>query len=221
MGSVKTMKLVLTEEHYLGRGTNKICYYHPEDKNKIIKFSLDSADETDMEYELKFRKICKGKCAESTLLTKYYGTVETNKGTGYVFECVRDFDGKLSETFEALFLREKNSPKVFEILATLRQKLLEEAMITYTIFPDNFLVQRVSEQEYRIRIIDGIGMHVLFPLPYYSKRLARQRQKCIFEKFIKLLRDKWGLQGEVEEAPRSVSFARRIPILRFSKFTRG
>lgn len=220
MGSVKTMKLVLTKEHYLGRGTNKICYYHPEDKNKIIKFSLDSTDETDMEYELKFRKICKGKCAESTLLTKYYGTVETNKGTGYMFECVRDFDGKLSETFEALFLREKNSPKVFEILATLRQKLLEEAMVTYTIFPDNFLVQRVSEQEYRIRIIDGIGMHVLFPLPYYSKRLARQRQKRIFEKFIKLLRDKWGLQGEVEEASRSASFARRIPILRFSKFTR-
>ena len=30
MGSVDTMKLVLTEEHYLGRGTNKICYYHPE-----------------------------------------------------------------------------------------------------------------------------------------------------------------------------------------------
>ena len=64
-------------------------------------------------------------------------------------------------------------------------------------------------------------MHVLFPLPYYSKRLVRQRQKRIFEKFIKLLRDKWGLQGEVEEASRSASFARRIPISTFSKFTRG
>ena len=191
------MILNLTEENYLGRGHNKICYYHPKDKNKIIKFTLNSANETDICYELKFRKICNRKCAESTLLTKYYGTVETNKGTGYVFECVRDFDGKLSETFLSFFLREKNSPKVFEILTTLRQKLLEEAMITYTIFPDNFLVQRVSEQEYRIRIIDGIGMHVLFPLPYYSKRLARHRQKRVFENFIKLLHDKLGLQGEV------------------------
>lgn len=215
------MQLILTDKHYLGKGTNKICYYHPEDKNKLIKFSLGSADETDMEYELKFRKLCKGKCAKSSLLTKYYGTVETNKGTGHVFELVRDYDGKISETFEALFLREKNSPKVFEILATLRQKLLEEAMITYTIFPDNFLVQKISEQEYRLRIIDGIGMHVLFPLPYYSKRLARHRQKRIFAKFIKLLRDKWGLQGEVEQSHRSFFDRSKISMLKYSKFLKG
>ena len=89
------MILNLTEENYLGKGTNKVCYYHPEDKNKLIKFSLDDSDETDMEYELKFRRCCRGKIANSSLLTKYDGTVETNKGFGHVFECVRDFDGQL------------------------------------------------------------------------------------------------------------------------------
>ncbi len=218
MGSAELVQLILTEEDFLGRGTNKICYYHPEDKNKLIKISLDSADETDVEYELKFRKACKKKCERSSLLTKYYGTVETNKGTGYVFELVRDYDGKLSETFEAVLLREKNSPKVLEILATLRQKLLEEAMITYTIFPDNFLIQKISEQDYRIRIIDGIGMHVLFPLPYYSKRLARFRQKRIFAKFLRLLREKYGFQEAVEEVPIGFFAKNKISALRYSKF---
>lgn len=194
MGSVVVVKLILTEENYLGRGTNKVCYYHPEDNNKLIKFSLDSSDETDMEYELKFRKLCKRKCEKSSLLTNYYGTVETNKGTGHVFECVRDYDGNLSETFLSLMRREKNSPKVFEILERLERELYEEAMITYTIFPDNFLVQKISEQEYRIRIIDGIGMHVLCPLPYYSKRLARYRQKKVFNNFLKLLENEYGLK---------------------------
>lgn len=215
------MILNLTEENYLGKGTNKVCYYHPEDENKLIKFSLDDADETDMEYELKFRRCCKGKVANSSLLTKYYGTVETNKGVGYVFECVRDFDGKLSETFESLMLREKNSPKVREILTTFRKKLLEESMITYTIFPDNFLIQRISETEYRIRIIDGIGMHVLFPLPYYSKRLARHRQRKIFKKFMVLLRNKYGLQVEIDKPQKRFFVAEKFLSLRRARLFKG
>lgn len=215
------MQLILKEQDYLGKGTNKICYYHPEDKNKCIKFSLDGSNETDMEYELKFRRMCKRRVAHSSLLTKYFGTVETNKGTGYVFECVRDFDGKLSETFESLMLREKNSPKVLEVLSTLRKKLLEESMITYTIFPDNFLVQWISEKEYRIRIIDGIGMHVLFPLPYYSKRLSRYRQKRIFNKFILLLRNKYGLDIEVEKTPERFLLAEKISDFRSVRLLRS
>lgn len=215
------MNLLLTEENYLGKGTNKVCYYHPDDKNKCIKFSLDGSNETDMEYELKFRRMCKKRVAHSSLLTKYFGTVETNKGTGHVFECVRDFDGRLSETFEALLLREKNSPKVFEVLEMLRRKLLEESMITYTIFPDNFLVQRISEHEYQIRIIDGIGMHVLFPLPYYSKRLARYRQKRIFKKFMMLLRDKYGLNVEMENEPGWVLVAAKISAFKRVKFLKS
>ena len=186
-------KLTLTEKNILGKGTNKIVYYHPADKNKCIKFSLDKADETDIQYELKFRKICKKRVERSTLLTKYYGTVETNLGTGHVFELVRDFDGQLSETFLNLFLREKNSPKVFAALAMLKKKLFEELIITYKIFPDNFLVQRISEQEFRIRIIDGIGMHVFFPIPYYSKTIARRRQQEIWKEFMERLHNEYGL----------------------------
>lgn len=191
------MKIVLTEEDHLGQGTNKICYYHPEDKDKIIKFSLDRFHENDLEYELKYRRACKEVVARSTLLTKYYGTVETDKGIGHIFELVRDYDGKISETFESLILREKNSPKVFDVLAMLKKTMLKESIVTYKIFPDNFLVQRLSEQEYCVRIIDGIGMHVLFPLPYYSNFLARYRQKSVFTNFIKLLRQKYGFQGEI------------------------
>lgn len=197
IGSVDTVKIILTEENFLGKGTNKIVYYHPEDENKCIKFSLDSSDETDMEYELKFRKICKKRVEQSTLLTKYFGTVETDKGIGHVFEVVRDFDGSLSETFESWLIREKNSPKVFNALTMLKRKMFDEAVVTYTIFADNFLVQKISKDDMQIRIIDGIGMHVLFPVPYYSKILTRYRQKKIWEKFMRRLRDKYGFTGNV------------------------
>ena len=192
-----TKKLILTEKDILGRGTNKIVYYHPEDKNKCIKFSLDADDKSDLRYELIYRKACRDKVEKSTLLTKYFGTLETNLGTGHVFELVRDFDGKLSETFESLIIREKNSAKVREVLTLFKEKLFEEMIITYKIFPDNFMIQRLSEQEYRIRLIDGIGMHVLVPVPYFSGYVAMRRQKRVWEEFLKQLQDKFGFQDIV------------------------
>ena len=191
------MTLILTEENILGRGTNKIVYYHPEDADKCIKFSLDESDETDMQHELRYRRICKEQVEHSTLLTKYYGTVDTNLGTGHVFELVRDFDGRLSETFLAVLLREKASPAVYKALAMFKKKLFAEQVITYKIFPGNFIVQRIAEQESRIRLIDGIGMHVLIPLDYYSKTIAKRRQMRIWKEFMKRLREEYGLTGDV------------------------
>ena len=188
------MKLVLTENDILGKGNNKIVYYHPEDKNKCIKFPLDYSDETDILRELRYRRICKETVEKSSLLTKYFGTVETNLGMGHVFELVRDFDGKISETFETLICREKNSPKVLELLAMFKEKFFEENIITTRLFPGNFLVQRISEDKSIIRIVDDIGMRVLIPIPYYSKIIARRRQKRIWKDFLQLLHELIGLQ---------------------------
>ena len=76
--------------------------------------------------------------------------------------------------------------------------------------------------EYRIRIIDGIGMHVMFPLPYYSKRLARHRQKRMFKKFMVLLRNKYGLQVEIEEPKKQRFFvAEKFLSLRRARLFKG
>lgn len=94
-------------------------------------------------------------------------------------------------------------------------------MIIYTLFTDNFLIQRISEREYRIRIIDGIGRHVLFPLPCYSKRLARHRQRKIFKKFMVLLRNKYGLQVEFDEPQRRFLIAEKFWALRRARLFKG
>lgn len=194
----KMEKVILTEEDVLGKGTNKICYFYPGDNTKCIKFSLDVADEKDLNYELRFRKICENRIKSSTLLTKYYGVVQTNKGIGYVFEVVRDFDGKISETFLSFVCREKDSSLIQEILADFRQKMFAEAVVTYKIFLDNILVQRITEREMVVRIIDGIGMHVLFPLPYYSKFLTKKHQQKIWNDFMKKCSDEYGLNVPLE-----------------------
>ncbi len=89
--------LVLTDDLFLGRGNHKEVYINPADKNLCVKILFTEPDE-DFEREMRYRRVL-GKRADSmTLLTKYYGAVDTDKGRGYVFERVIDFDGRESRT---------------------------------------------------------------------------------------------------------------------------
>ena len=106
-----------------------------------------------------------------------------------MFELIRDFDGKLSETFEAFVKRDDSIKNATRLLKDFRTRLFKEEIVTYTIFPDNLMVQRISETEQRIRIIDGIGMHVLLPIPYFSSRVAKAREKRVWRKFLDSLLD--------------------------------
>lgn len=156
---------MLNDNDILSKGTNKIVYRYPGDNTRCIKLSL--WDNTDIQYELKYRKACKNIVKNSSLLTKYYGRIDTNLGIGYIFELVRDYDGNVSETLKDFILKGKDVSKVFSVLKLLKKKLFAEKIITYKLFPDNVMIQRITAQEVRVRIIDGIGMHVFLPLPYY------------------------------------------------------
>ncbi len=191
------MKLFLSEKDFLGKGACKIVYCHPEDISKCVKLSLGSSQDRDTRDELRYRKICRKNVERSTLLTKYYGTVETNFGTGYVYELVRDYDGTVSETFESFLSREKNISKIYELLQKFKNKLFEEPIVTRTLSPVNILIQHVSEKETQIRIVDDIGMgHVLIPFPYFSLTLAQSRKKNKWREFMNLIHARYGINVE-------------------------
>lgn len=105
------MMLYLSEKEFLGQGISRKVYYHPGDKNKCIKISIDGIQDTDTREELRYRRICK-------------------------------------------------------------KTLFEEYVITQRISPWNLLIQHISEQESRIRLVDDIGMHrVLIPRTFFQKHL--------------------------------------------------
>ena len=191
------MKLYLAEKDFLGEGTAKKVFYHPEDKNLCIKISFDSSQDFDTREELRYRRVCKKMVDQSSLLTKYFGTIETNLGTGHVFELVRDYDGTVSETLESLISREKDISKIYELLQKFKKTLFEELIIIQELSTLDLLVQRISEQESRIRIVDDIGMHhVLIPLTFYSKTLIRRREKKKWRDFVQLMHDNYGINIE-------------------------
>ncbi|MBR3746860.1 MAG: hypothetical protein IKN27_07865 [Selenomonadaceae bacterium] len=188
-------KIILTDDLFLGDGNHKIVYAHPTDKNLCVKL-LRTPDDPDFAKEMRYRKAL-GKRADSmTLLTKYFGEVETNKGTGYLFERVIDFDGKSSPTMLNVladaFVYRDTVPDTEKLLLEFKKKYFDERFLLAGVDPDNYLVQKISPTERRVRVIDNIGIATFVPLPYYFDYFALKRGKKYWRRFVELIRTDYG-----------------------------
>jgi hypothetical protein len=130
-----------------------------------------------------------------TLLTKYFGEVETSRGKGYLFERVLDYDGKISQTMlnvlDDTVADKKLLPATEKLLLDFKKTYFDERFLLAGVDPDNYLVQRTSPTERRVRIIDNIGIATV-PLPYYFDFFALKRAKKYWKRFVDLMRSDYG-----------------------------
>ncbi len=185
----------LTDDLFLGDGNHKIVYAHPTDKNLCIKI-LRTPDDPDFKKEARYRKALGDRADKMTLLTKYFGEVETSKGKGYLFERVIDFDGKISQTmFNVLddtVADRKLLPATEKLLLDFKKTYFDEKFLLAGVDPDNYLVQRTSKTARRVRIIDNIGIASFIPLPYYFDYFAIKRAKKYWRRFVEQMRTEYG-----------------------------
>ena len=171
----------------IGTGDHKKVFIDPADTHKCIKVLFRTPDE-DLERELAYRKIREKRGLKSKLLTTYFGTVETNFGTGYVFEHVIDFDGSTSRTLAQLLKNAVSDtrlvPVVTKVMCVFKAMWFEELISVSNVEPGNFMVQRYSETDFTVRIIDNIGSSAFIPLPYYFDCVAKFRTKKYWNRFL-------------------------------------
>lgn len=185
----------LTDDLLLGDGNHKIVYAHPTDENLCVKL-LRTPDDDDFAKEMRYRKAL-GKRADSmTLLTKYFGEVDTSKGKGYLFERVIDFDGQSSPTMlkvlDDTLADRKLLPATENLLLDFKRVYFGEKFLLAGVDPDNYLVQRTSPTARRVRIIDNIGTAARIPLAYYLDFLAQKRLKKYWRIFVDQMRNDYG-----------------------------
>ena len=187
--------IILTDDLFLGDGNHKIVYAHPTDKNLCVKI-LRTPDDPDFAKEMRYRKALGSRADSMTLLTKFFGEVETSKGKGYLFERVLDFDGKISQTMlnvlDDTVADEKNLPATEKLLLDFKKTYFDEKFLLAGVDPDNYLVQKTSETARRVRIIDNIGIATFIPLPYYFDYFALKRGKKYWARFVDLMRSDYG-----------------------------
>ncbi len=180
--------LVLTDARVIGEGGHKRVYVHPGDDSLCVKILLHGEEDSDWRKEMRYRRSREKRGLSSQLLTRFYGSQPLADGrTGYIFERVRDFDGQDSRSLREYLDEggERLKPElVLAGLLSFRELLMEEKIITSNMESSNFLLQWVSPEEYRVRIVDNIGSPVTIPLIFYVDFLALHHVRKYWERFV-------------------------------------
>ena len=193
---MSTEKIIITDDLYLGTGNHKTVYAHPTDPHLCIKI-LHTTPDPDFDKEFRYRKALGKHADDMTLLTGYFGEVDTSKGKGYLFERVIDFDGKPSKTllnlFDEALVDKTKLPAVEKILTDFKRAYFAEKILLAGIDADNYLVQRISPTDCRVRIIDNIGTSALIPLAYHFDMFAKKRVVKYWRQFVAELSSRYRL----------------------------
>lgn len=181
--------ITLDDSLFIAKGGERKCYLHPEDDSKLIKIQYDNQigrnqNTLDLHYYAHLNK----KVSNFSKIASLHGAVETNLGPGLVFGVVRDFNGKLSSTFEDV-VREKRLTEAQELalMGELQQYLTHHLVVFGDVVLSNVMCQEVAENTYKLIIIDGLGarrFNFKLWLQNRSDLYARLRIKTQYKKFL-------------------------------------
>ena len=178
-----------------GQGSHKKCFLHPHNKNLCIKIAYNEGGQKDLIREINYIDVLKRRHKDYSILPKYFGKVNTNLGTGYVFEIIRDYNNGRTQTLEDfitdLNLFSQNYSLIVRLLKELKEKLYKNEIITMVLFPENILFQKIDENTYRVRIVNDMGSAVLIPLEYHFKYFAHTKILRRRKMFLDVLRNKY------------------------------
>ena len=81
-----------------------------------------------------------------------------------------------------------NLVKIWRLLLDFKKTYFDEKFLLAGVDPDNYLVQRISPTQRRVRIIDNIGIATFVPLAYWFDTFAVKRAKKYWQRFVDLMR---------------------------------
>lgn len=168
--------LELNENDFVGKGCHKYTYLHPDDKKKCIKIIYNSEGMKDIKRELRYRAYRDSKNLKSTIIPAYYGEVTTEKGKGYVFEYICDYNCNISKTLmdytNDIPLFEKELDEITALMIQLVEHLFKDRIISMGITAENIIFQQISPSEKKIYLITDLGVSELIPFVLYFDNLA-------------------------------------------------
>jgi len=193
--------LIIESGLYIGEGNQRFVYSHPEDARlciKIVKPNSEVALKRQFR-EVKYYKSLKRKKVSFANISEYLGELKTDKGTGYLYEKVLDFDGQLAEGLEnvlrALGPCSQESMKLIAKLQQLGTFLKENKIIfhDYLILDNkNIICRKEKDGSYTPIIVDALGDTSVIDVLGWSKkhtdkRITKKWNKFLIEPMVELL----------------------------------
>lgn len=170
----------LNKSNIIGKGNHREVYVHPENPDLCIKIIVDGDENLRQEKrEVAYLKHLEKKGISWEMLSRYYGDVETNLGTGSVYDLILDYDGSVSKTLGYYIDSEEITTAHYDGLSkaipALREYLLENRVITTTLAHRNVVYQIDKSGDSRLFVIDNIGNQEITPICTYVAYLGRRK----------------------------------------------
>jgi len=183
--NIKMDSIILNESLFVGKGANRKCYIHPNNNNLCIKVLLKNTFQRGAKREARYYKRLQKKGTSFDMITKYFYTVQTDQGEGDVFELIRDYDGHVSKNIRYYlnFKDDNINKKIIQLLEKLRQYLKSEYILFSDLSMHNILLKKMSQTEYKLVLVDGIGDNNQIPFLEYVHALGEKRSIKKWEKF--------------------------------------
>lgn len=164
-----TQTIKLSDSLIIGKGRDRICYEHPSDPEQCIKISIKSNKQS--KREVRYFNYLKRKQVDLSKISICLGKVITNKGLGYSFHLIRDFDGKVSKTLkQCIESREFTIQEIQPSLVELKSYLITNKICVRDISPSNISCQKIHNK-INLFIIDGVSNASINPLTIRYKAL--------------------------------------------------
>ena len=179
----------LSDTAPLGIGRHRKCYQHPNEAARCIKivYNHESGGDKEIKRELGYYRHLSRYLQDWSGIPRYYGTVETDCGTGYVYDAILDYDGKPSITlteFAENCRYEEDFRTLRQMLKSLQDYLYKNRIVTMTLKPQNILCQRISESEVMPVVCDNIGESTFLPVATWSAWFCHRKPARLWQRFL-------------------------------------
>jgi len=182
--------LTLESSQLIGRGLRRECYFHPEDECKCIKVVV-AGDHKETAREQSYYRLLEDRKIDWNMLARFYGNIETNRGSGAVFELIRDYTGDVSKTLEHYLFDNKepdlNYSALSRALPLLKEYLLQWKIVTMSIRPQNIVYRKINANERDLVVIDNIGNSDFIPICNYVDHMAIRKINRKWQRFEKTM----------------------------------
>lgn len=183
-----TTPILLTEKDFFSKGSHKKCYLYPGHPQYCIKIPYNKGGIKDIKREVFYlTHILKQHGPQSGILPHFFGKIHTNLTDGYVFEMIRDFDGKISQNIEVWLATPHTHDQLLALrhaLLMMRDSMLQHNIISMSIYSENILYQKTDPQHFRLMLINDMGSSEIIPLEYFITPLAKSKIKRYWNRFM-------------------------------------
>ena len=185
----------LDDSLLVGEGLTRSCYRHPSKEWLCVKVEKERYHNVTLR-EISFLKRFERRGISWDMVSEYYGRIDTDKGTGYMFRLIRDEDGSVSKTLGHYLSHEADHvdyDKMRDAFFAFRHFLIMQRIQVFSLLDYNVVYQKVSSSDHRIVPIDSVGNNQFLPVADYIGFFARRvirRKWYTFEK--RLMRDYGG-----------------------------